>query len=574
MFSPRLAKACRRFFLPAVSLAFLHALPAADWSGDYDPPAAYYAPAEGLFGENLRDALHGIIAPHTVLTYTDVATAIRVLDQDPDNPENILLIYSGFSVGAFSNWVEWNREHVWPRSYGALGDRSGSRETHSVHYPAFSDFHHMYPCNPQVNEDRSNYSFDWLPSGNSVPNAPGSKVDSSRNLFEPPDMDKGRAARIMLYMDVRYDGGEWEAAGGNGTPNLVLGTIRDRNTPGINRFGNLPALLEWNRMFPPDLRERRRNHLVHNGVQAGNRLLIQGNRNPFIDYPELADALFTAADYRSWFSWKAANFPMEVWRDEERTHPLVAAGDSRIPLLVEFSQDLAPGTGNADNLPAVARRFGGRVTDIHFTELREHALSGVAYIVEHSETPLTEASWARYDYSGAHVSVTASDGFSRRLRVSDGGLPNPERRRHFRLRVNMDYPVDDPTGVVFDPVGSFNDSGSIFAYFETDGEGRRETDWWGMVDDTAYPWVDHETHGTVWIAAEDEEAVWVYDPVMGWLHTGRLIGPHYYSAARGTWFTHIEPTAEPQRWFFDWSETAFVSEHELRSATISLTDNH
>ncbi len=567
MFSPSLART-RRFFIPAAVFAFVHALPAVDWSGDYDPPAAYYAPAEGLVGTGLRDALHGIIAPHTVLSYNDVTLAVRVLDEDPDNPDNLLLIYSGISVPKTSNWTEWDREHTWPRSFGANGKFVDGREVSDPDFPAFSDFHHMYPCNPAVNSRRSNYSFDWLPSGNSDPGAPGSKFDAVRRLYEPRDEDKGRVGRLMMYMDVRYDGSDVA------TLNLSLGTTRDNFSPDIRRFGNLPALLQWNRMFPPDPRERRRNHLVHNGIQAGNRLLIQGNRNPFIDYPELADALFTAADYRSWFSWKAAHFPMEAWRDEERTHPLVAAGDSRIPLLVEFSQDLAPGTGNVDNLPVVTRRFGGRVTDIHFTELREHALSGVEYIVEHSETPLTEASWARYNYSAAHVSVTASDGFSRRLRLSDGGLPNPERRRHFRLRVNMDYPVDDPAGVVFDPVGSFNDSGSIFAYFETDGEGRRETDWWGMVDDTAYPWVDHETHGTVWIAAEDEEAVWVYDPGMGWLHTGRLIGPHYYSAARGTWLTHIEPTAEPQRWFFDWSETAFVSEHELRSATISLTDNH
>ncbi|MCC5806119.1 MAG: endonuclease [Opitutales bacterium] len=547
MFFPDFRLVSRGVALFALIPLFCLPLSAADWSGNYDSPAAYYEDAEGLFGDELRDALHGIIAPHNVLSYNDVTLAVRVLDEDPDNPDNLLLIYSGISVPKTSNWVEWNREHTWPRSFGA-----------SEGGPAFSDFHHMYPCNPGVNSRRSNYSFDWLPNGNPDPGAPGSKVDGSRNLYEPRDEDKGRVGRLMMYMDVRYDGSDV------GTLNLTLGTTRDNFSPDIRRFGNLPALLEWNRMFPPDFRERRRNHLIYDGFLVGNRLIVQGNRNPFIDYPDLADALFTADLYRTWGSYKAMHFPMEVWNDPEWTDPLLFADASPVPMLFEFSQDLAPGTGERGNLPFVARTSSGRISYFHFTELREHARSGVEYFVEYSETPLTEDSWQTYSYTSAQVLVTGSTDFARDLRVSDLGLPGAERTRHFRLRVDMNYPVDDPTGVVFDPVGTFNESGSIFAYFEAGEEGLRETDWWGQVDDGDYPFVTQEHHGDLWVSAEDEEAVWVHDPALGWLFTGRLVQPHFYSVSADAWITFIDATTRPQRWFYDWSSETFRHEGDLR----------
>lgn len=408
------------------------------------PPANYYAPADQLLGNDLRMALHGIIAPHNVLSYSDVTLAIRVLDEDPDNPNNIILIYSGISVGKFSNWGAWNREHTWPRSFGAF---EGG--------PAFSDFHHMFPCDPGVNSARSKYGFDWLPNGNPVNNAPGSRIDASRGLFEPRDEDKGLVSRIMLYMDLRYDGSD------RGTPKLTLTSFRNNSGTDEMFFNNLATLLYWNRMYPPDQRERRRNHLVYNGVQSGNSLLIQGNRNPFIDYPGLADALFTSHQYRTWGSYKAMHFPLSDWDDPELVGLTISLGESPVPVLLEFSQDIAPGSGSRENLPFVTRTASGRINYFHFTELRNHELSGMSYTVEYSEIPLTEDSWQTYSYGPSNVLVTHIGDFSRTLRISDLGLPAAERTRHFRLRVNKAYPVATPTEAVYDPIGSFNTSGSI-----------------------------------------------------------------------------------------------------------------
>ena len=63
-----------------------------------DAPPGYYDTAEGQSGQALRTALHQIINDHRVIPYsggpTDVTAALKILDQDPDNTNNVILIYS------------------------------------------------------------------------------------------------------------------------------------------------------------------------------------------------------------------------------------------------------------------------------------------------------------------------------------------------------------------------------------------------------------------------------------------------------------------------------------------------
>ncbi len=48
-------------------------------------------------------------------------------------------------------------------------------------------------------------------------------------------------------------------------------------------IGKLSTLLEWNNAVPVDEFEIQRNNRIYE---------YQGNRNPFIDYPELANKVF------------------------------------------------------------------------------------------------------------------------------------------------------------------------------------------------------------------------------------------------------------------------------------------
>lgn len=507
-------------------------------SEEWAPPAGYYESVTATRGDELRTQLNTTIRTgHIVRSYNDVTLAVRVLDVDPNNPDNIILIYSGISVGAFSNWTEWNREHVWPRS-GGVGE-SG---------PGFSDFHHLYPCNPGVNTSRSNHSFDWLPDGNPVNNAPGSK--RATNWFEPLDYDKGRTARAMLYMDVRYDGQD------AGTPNLQL---REFHQPSGNIMGKLSVLLQWNRMFPPDERERRRNHIVFAGFQSGQRFIFQGNRNPFIDYPELADAVFLEENQTTWGSWKVEHFPMEDWSDPEVSGPLANTATENVPNLIAFSQYLAPDAATPENLPHVTRRSSGTISDFHFDRLRTRELSDVTYTIEYSETPMTATSWEPFEFIPALDAIVQTRPHTERLRVSDGRLGAPERTRHFRLRVNMGYPVENPVEAVYDPVALNNTSGSIFAYSATNGDGTRQSDWFGSVNDQRYPEIHHADLGLLWVFADDEESVWLHDPQLGWLKTSRTWYPVMYSADHDNWYIHTVTTASGQRWFYNTNTETFTS---------------
>ena len=92
--------------------------------------------------------------------------------------------------------------------------------------------------------------------------------------FEPRDAVKGDVARMLFYMAVRYSGDD-------GFGDLELSTVSGSAVP---RIGDLDILLAWNAADPVDAFEMRRNDRIH--------AQWQGNRNPFIDHPEWAAAIW------------------------------------------------------------------------------------------------------------------------------------------------------------------------------------------------------------------------------------------------------------------------------------------
>lgn len=227
-------------------------------------PPGYYDDAIGLTGDELKDALHDIIKDHDPPSYNDLRDFIlKESDEDPNNPNNVILLYSGISrdKDMFGGGVgEWNREHVWAKSHGDFGNNP----------PEGTDAHHIRPSDVQINSIRGNLDFDM--GGDPVPGAPGCKKDG--DSFEPRDEVKGDVARMILYMDVRYDGG-------NGELNLIV--VDEVNTSPAPEHGKLSTLLEWHQQDPPDDFERNRNDVVFS---------YQENRNPFIDHPEFIEEIW------------------------------------------------------------------------------------------------------------------------------------------------------------------------------------------------------------------------------------------------------------------------------------------
>ncbi|WP_049580849.1 endonuclease I family protein [Streptomyces sp. SBT349] len=226
---------------------------------------AYYADAEGKTGESLKTALHEIVSTGTTrLSYSEVWDALMDTDQDPSDPGSVLLLYTGESRGADQNGGDvgdWNREHVWAQSHGDFGTSAGPG----------TDLHHLRPADVQVNGVRGNKDFD--DGGSPVSRAPGNYTDA--DSWEARDEDKGDVARMLFYMAVRYEGGD-------GFADLELDN--DTSNGGTPYHGRLSTLLEWHAQDPPSAFEERRNEIVHADYQ--------GNRNPFIDHPEWAQAIW------------------------------------------------------------------------------------------------------------------------------------------------------------------------------------------------------------------------------------------------------------------------------------------
>jgi endonuclease I/V8-like Glu-specific endopeptidase len=144
---------------------------------------------------------------------------------------------------ALEESLPYNCEHVVPQSW------FGKRE------PMRGDLHHLFACESGCNSFRGNTPyFDFPDFEEKIRNACGRREE---NKFEP-SAGKGAAARATFYFLLRYPGQ---------IDNLPQEYTKDR----------IDLLLQWHQKYPPTLYEKHRNSVIFQK---------QGNRNPFIDFPE------------------------------------------------------------------------------------------------------------------------------------------------------------------------------------------------------------------------------------------------------------------------------------------------
>ena len=195
-----------------------------------------------------------------------------------------------------------NREHIWAKSHGFDDDANslgGAR----------GDPMHLWAGNGWANHEHSNYFFafvdqnrEFSDAGAKYPTIYGNLTGLSRTVggnekvFEPQDCDKGDIARAIFYMAARYNNyaGETEGLDAD-NPNLVLANdLSEDNRTGTSDYndpysmGLLSDLLAWNKLDPVDEYEVHRNNLLYRNYT--------NNRNPFIDFPNWADAIWGTAD--------------------------------------------------------------------------------------------------------------------------------------------------------------------------------------------------------------------------------------------------------------------------------------
>ena len=256
----------------------------------------YYAKVEGKSGKALFDAVQtvtktgysslGYDGLWSAYQYTDLRDNGYVWDMYSDCTWKSL---SSNRCGSYSTECDcFNREHSIPKSwYG--GSTSGPG----------CDIFHLVPTDGKVNGIRSNYPFGEVSSadynkhgnkkgsaksititgGNTIAGNTGATISASGTVFEPRDEYKGDFARGYMGALLKWAG---EKAFDSGEGAKTFTTNYSTGSFGLTKYG-VALLMKWHRQDPVSQKEIDRN----NGIQQ-----TQGNRNPFIDYPYLAEYIW------------------------------------------------------------------------------------------------------------------------------------------------------------------------------------------------------------------------------------------------------------------------------------------
>ena len=262
-----------RSILTAIAL-----LVAAGAFADFEP--SYYNGINGKSGEALRTALNGCISGHKTLNYDALEDYYLHTDFRPDG--TLWEIYSlcEFTMAEEnlpqSNFCDgWNKEHTVPSSW------------FNKQSPMYSDIFHVLPTDARVNNLRGNEAYGETASRTDEISrsdvALGHKGSSSfpgytgiGTVYEPDDRYKGDIARIYFYMVTCYNKRDFTKSGGDKMFSYI------NSTNALTDY-SVALLMKWHRQDPVSTKEIIRNDSVY---------MQQGNRNPFVDFPELAEYIW------------------------------------------------------------------------------------------------------------------------------------------------------------------------------------------------------------------------------------------------------------------------------------------
>ena len=253
--------------------------------------STYYDSVSNKTGDDLLEGLATLTYNNHKYynTYAEVRGGNAYSDKDPNDSSKIIDFYTGWSFpNDWDGGTTWNREHVWCQSLsgGLYGTSTG----------AGSDIHHIRPLISSINSARSNGLYtDREHCGNislSKYYYKGSEVStytgqwtgcyaSGSNYWEPRDEDKGDVARILMYMYMHYSKEVSANASNSKAGNLVITNIVYTSTRTKDAAWDM--LVKWNEVDPVSTFEMNRNNYCAS---------VTGTRNPFIDHPEYASAIW------------------------------------------------------------------------------------------------------------------------------------------------------------------------------------------------------------------------------------------------------------------------------------------
>ena len=156
----------------------------------------------------------------------------------------------GLGPNQIPNGNKLNTEHTWPQS--RFTNRFSKEQQKS-------DLHHLFPTDNELNNRRGALRFGYVREEIETLKCPIAKLGTNSHgdpVFEVPMHQRGNTARAIFYFATRYQ--------------MKISPEEERD------------LRAWNLEDPIDEQE---------SVQNDQIQAWQGNRNPYIDFPDLIDRI-------------------------------------------------------------------------------------------------------------------------------------------------------------------------------------------------------------------------------------------------------------------------------------------
>ena len=256
----------------------------------YNFYGGYYGELTWDDGEDLKNKLNTIIRTGwNKLRYTVPNWETNTYaDHTKYDYEYLDVLYSAKDADASLTQKKWQREHAFAASL-MTGQGTGD----AVKTPGrATDFHNLFAADASANMSRGNKNYGNADTSDATytDRTVNDGVDGysfDEVTFEPADKDKGRLARAIFYMDTMYKDDE------DGYEGLTIVEENVSYSPGNCQYaiGHLSELLDWSDTYDVDYLEMQHNESVYSHIYSGDGV-AQGNRNPYIDYPELVEYVY------------------------------------------------------------------------------------------------------------------------------------------------------------------------------------------------------------------------------------------------------------------------------------------
>lgn len=363
--------------------------------------AGYYDRMDGKSAAALKAAAKECVRAHQTLVYTDLPNYWQYSDVYPELVDGckrwwdmysdaVYLIRKGQSGTSSFSANKMQREHSVPKSWW--------KQNGSVEYtPAYSDMWNLYPSDGAANQAKLNYPLGLLATdtifNNDVTLVGSAKTGyggGSSRVFEPADEYKGDFARAYMYVATVYDDINW----------VINYMYRKEAYPTLVPWAR-DMLLQWCRMDPVDQKEIDRNNVVEQ---------YQGNRNPFVDFPNLAE-----------YIWGTRTTEIFYIKDQEGSDPTPPiTGDPEISQPVtgealDFGQ-VAVGRSETRVLQIVGKNLTSSLT------VRVIGTDRALFAVEATSIPAATINQNQGYLLNITYSPTATGSHKAAVTLSDGGI--------------------------------------------------------------------------------------------------------------------------------------------------------